>query len=275
MAKRGAKARTQLGNPANTDGRALHNVRSPATPLKDKPGQILKSGIVTTDTDNAVVFVQAEVAAVSLALAKLLRAKSRDEDVANREIELSRDCCFVTRLAGQTWTMVIHNQIRVDYASQARELSKRLDTLALSYQVSDTAGAIGYELYEQGQLLEKFEDSDLGMEFRSALRDDEPTDPYEFADQVFREQGILDPATSFAHVVGYVASQPGDKVTIRVPKKGPVLIERIDFLKLPRDDKASPFAAMMDEHRQKVERAQAAEDPPARRKTAKTKTRKK
>jgi hypothetical protein len=56
-----------------------------------------------------------------------------------------------------------------------RELSRRLATRVIRYSVSDTMGAIGYGLYERGELLEELDATDDGSGGPTATPNFPPT----------------------------------------------------------------------------------------------------
>jgi hypothetical protein len=151
--------------------------------------------------------VQAPIDRVAEAFARLTRAQRWERQVAieaTRKFEPLARVAAVVKVKGNHWTIVFRSLFTVssrELASvpeEARKLSKALDTKAITFACEATSGAMGYTLYAQGRVMEEAEwerGHPLGR-FSSKLRQDpelrKVTD--DFADQVFRWQGIYLPA---------------------------------------------------------------------------------
>jgi hypothetical protein len=111
---------------------------------------------------------------------------------------------------------------------EAKELSSRLKTRAITFFAEDTSGAMGYEIFENGKSLESAEWESGGdfSRFKSTLREEPPLEVVEddFADELFRTQGIYLPAC-------YPKSK-GQKQWLAVESASLNTIERADLIQL-------------------------------------------
>jgi hypothetical protein len=184
-------------------------------------------GVVSFDTEECLVLVQAPVEDVSAAFQALRSLGIRVESAGGQEVEVGDPCFIVYRLAGHLWTVIdqYHGRdARLDSAD-AEGLSRGLKTRALFYVNSDTAGALGYELFDHGNRLERLESYE-GVEFESSLRDIAPPDPADvrkFVDALIRSEEAFLPGWST--YLGGWNHKPGDRVTIELPE-----VQRVDFL---------------------------------------------
>ncbi|WP_425397377.1 hypothetical protein [Aeoliella sp.] len=219
-------------------------------------------GVGSFEYNGSSVFVDADVEAVSAALAQHRGASAPEVDVAGREVELTKQCFFVFRFAGHRWSQVIGREsysdamnpfmggsfdpeaLKAELATHLNKddavaLSKQLGTKVLYYQVSDTAGALGYTLYDNGNEIEHLEvgenydeegESEDMLEFSSASGESGPADEgeaYDWVDALFKRLDCFEPGVAFKHFVGYIQHKPGDKVTINDPEGQ---FERVDFV---------------------------------------------
>jgi hypothetical protein len=74
--------------------------------------------------------------------------------VLGAQVIVGQKAVFVFRLRGHSWTEVLDDH---DHYQWVQRFSGRLHTQAIFYYVTDTAGAIGYDFYAEGRLLERFE----------------------------------------------------------------------------------------------------------------------
>ena len=208
-----------------------------------------RRGVFTTDYNNSVILIRASIDAVAYALAE--RTERWERDVLGREIVLGGESAFVFRLRGHAWTELIVERLKpsllVDPGEQG--LSRRLATPVIGYSVSDTSGAIGYDLYDNGELLEKFfamegDDSADNMLWsrRRDLKLSDVSNIWDFAQTFLIEQDAFDPGIDFDYFVDRRPYRPGERVTVVNPGFTLVLgserltstppIERIDYLAL-------------------------------------------
>ena len=232
-------------------------------------GDSLRStrGVASFEYNGKSIFVEADVDAVSDALAKHREALRRETDVADRAVELTKQCFFVFRFAGHTWTQIIGRdswfepggaeqmlaggsyleELKAAMAvhlneEDAKALSNELGARVLYYHVSDTAYGLAYSLFADGQIVEKLitgdtcddegEDEGLKGEWYSASGESGPADVHAampWAEALFERLDAFEPGLNFTLWVGYIQHKPGDKVTI--PNKGGEL-ERVDFVAL-------------------------------------------
>lgn len=219
-----------------------------------------KRGVGSFEYNGSTIFVKEHVEAVSHSLSNKRHANCWQKNVICQEIELTEQCFFVFRFKGHSWTNVIArdpsgldfvttketNQINEEILKQEMEkvyslclneedaylLSMDLKTRTIFYGVSDTILSLGYRIYENGELLEKFE-TDEGyeiLEWESNIHDDRiDIKAEEWVDQLFRQQDIFEPSINFRRWVGYAMHKPGDKITLSDPKG---YLERVDFVAL-------------------------------------------
>jgi ankyrin repeat protein len=128
-----------------------------------------------------------------------------DRDIIGRDVATSPLCYIAFRFRGHAWTLI--RELRSDDwlgtvdESDAQEVSRRLGARAIYYGVSDTAGAIGYDLFEAGEPIERMSFDCSGEpddpSFTSRLRNlstEEIGSPFEFADAFLRDQDAFVPA---------------------------------------------------------------------------------
>jgi len=178
------------------------------------------------------------------------------KEAIDKPVKLTGQCFILFRLRGHRWTQIlgrdhsvtdvlmsgvgdrkkmqklIGQARKIDLnADDAKALSKRLKTRALYYGVSDTAGALGYELFENGQSIEKVDTEEgwVVREFKSSKRSGKTGDNgMELAQSLFTELDAYDPGLKFMYLVGYIMHKPGDKVTFRNTEDR--MFERLDFV---------------------------------------------
>jgi len=110
----------------------------------------------------------------------------------------------VVQVKDNPWTIIFRSLLYADAAAiehaaeDAKELSGRLSTRAISFIGEDTSGANAYSLCEKGKLLEEAE-WEVGGEFfrfKSSLRKRPALESVEdeFVDELFRNEGIYVPS---------------------------------------------------------------------------------
>ncbi len=218
----------------------------------DGPGGPWESrrGLETTDYNNIAVLICTSIDEAARALAG--RTERWERDVLGKEIGLSpQGGAFVFRLRGHNWTIVVLEPLPLVWLSEIgeQEISRQLKTKVIAYWVSDTSGGIGYQLYENGELMEKLsaiEGDDEHSSFSSRLRDlkkDDIKNGWSFTRQFFIEQDAFEPGIDFRYFLGSRDYRPGDRVRIENPGFVLVMpgsrrllstppIERVDYLAL-------------------------------------------
>jgi len=196
-------------------------------------------GVASFDTNEILVLVRAPVEPVAAAFRDLRGLATWVPEVQGQTVTVSDPCYLVYRLAGHPWTIIDRYGATVGYYPEpgdAKALSAALSTAAIYYGNSDTASAIGYELFEGGRRLERFEtELGEGVEFESVLRRvDPPQDGdgvYAFADAFLRAQDAFVPGWSV--YFGGWCHKPGQQVQLDfdlVEVDGRRVVERLDFL---------------------------------------------
>jgi hypothetical protein len=211
-----------------------------------------RRGVRTTDYNNSVVLIRASIDEVGRSLTDLTERWERD--VLGKEIVVGDEGAFIFRLRGHSWTEVVIGPLQADQSLGLweRELSSRLATRVITYSVSDTMGAIGYDLYERGELLEKLDATDDGSgkasrdtKFSSRLRPlkrNDITDIWSFTEEFLVAQDAFEPGIEFTYFLGRQKYRPGDRLKVVNPgfplagrKETAVSIlpiERVDYLAL-------------------------------------------
>jgi hypothetical protein len=213
-----------------------------------------RRGLETTDYNNSVILIRAAIDDVARAAAESTERWERD--VLGRDIVLGKQGgAFVFRLHGHAWSILITEPYSPTEFSaiDAQALSRLLKTRVISYGVSDTMGSIGYQFYDNGELLEELAategDSgrpDADSTFSSRRRDlktNEIANIWSFTNQFFLEQDAYEPGLGFTYFLGHRSYRPGDRVPIENPGIVSVMtdgrrlqntppIERVDYLAL-------------------------------------------
>ena len=175
--------------------------------------------------DVSEMFVQFRKAK-NITINVLLKPAGEYDDLSN--------AIAIVKVKNNPWTIVFRSLLTVDSAElenvpvETKELSIRLKTRAITFIGEDTSGAMGFEIYKNGKLLEKAEWESGGefFSFESTLRERPELEEVgdEFADQVFRKEGIYLPAC-------YPKSD-GGKSWLAVEKNSENVIERADLVEL-------------------------------------------
>lgn len=161
----------------------------------------------------------------------------------------------VLQVRGTEWTVVIRSLSWLDIdeiedvPNEAKVLSAKFQTKAITLMEEDTSGAIGYDLFESGEFLEKLEHCDGEIHgFESKLRSEKPEIPdwdsenedgsdreYEvaaepriiFINELFSELGIYLPAVWYDTENG--------KPALQVMSSSEGTIVRADWLTLKEE----------------------------------------
>lgn len=182
--------------------------------------------------------IKAPIDDVSNAFAEFRHAKSKATDVPRKTTGGDGDelahLVAVIKLKDNPWTVVYRSLLWVDMThlegvpQEAKELSARLKTRAITFFGEDTSCAMAYEIFEDGKSLEnaEWESGSEFSQFKSTLRKKPELDEVgdEFADEVFREQGIYLPSC-------YPKSD-GEKKWLAVDTVSAGTIERADLIEL-------------------------------------------
>lgn len=153
----------------------------------------------------ALFAIRAPIEDVSTAFAEFRASKKRVVDVPRRGPTDNIDITFLTavvQIRGNPWTLVFRSLTDIETThlrrvpEEAKTLSERLATRAVTFFAEDTSGAMGYEIFERGQSLEHADwEADELRRFESTLRP-RPTrerDGDRLVDDVFHGEGIYVP----------------------------------------------------------------------------------
>jgi hypothetical protein len=233
---------TVFDQPRAAFGRAAGNEQS------EQPWE-KRRGAYTTDYNNTLALIQGSVEDVASAIAG--ETGRWDQNVLDKEIVVSEEGAFIFRLRAHVWTEVVAEPWK---AHLEQALSSRLATRVISYTVSDTVGAIGYSLYEKGELLEEFAATDNGSgqassdtTFSSRLRppkQNEIDNIWHFSEEFLIAQDAYEPGIEFRHFFDRQRYRPGERLKVVNPgivragrNEQPVNlppIERVDYVALPQ-----------------------------------------
>ena len=152
----------------------------------------------------ALFAIKAPIEEVSAGFAEFRCSKKRVVDVPRRGPTDNIDIAFLTAVVqtrGNPWTLVFRSLTDIEATQlrrvpeEAKTLSERLATRAVTFFAEDTSGGIGYEILERGQSLERADWADELTRFESTLRQKpaQQQDRDKFVDDVFRAEGIYIP----------------------------------------------------------------------------------
>jgi hypothetical protein len=203
-------------------------------------------GTVTFEYNGVTVLVKSDVESVARCLSNIREASKCEIDVLGKQIKLTEQCFFIFCFHGHQWTHILgRDRIQWEISddkfrkklsksllkrmekgerlelnqADARFLSQNLQTQAIYYDISDTACALSYCLYNDGEVVERLETGD-GYEitnWQSIIHNidaSEIEDIEEWVDRFFQNQDALEPGLNFNHMVGYFMHRSGDKVKI-------------------------------------------------------------
>jgi ankyrin repeat protein len=219
---------------------------------EDEPGDISDMrGVASFDGNDSMVLVRAPVEAVAEKLASRREAEVWQRDVYGAEVELTNRCYRVYRFEGHEWTIIedefVHAVDRGRIGDEdAQALSEVLEAPALFFYNSDTAGCVGYQLFEGGRLVERLDHG--GDEFEEAedwdddseeergedvrfestrreLSDEQREDPYEVVNSLLRELDAFAPCCS-----GGWGGEAGQQRTLEINGLEAADFERMDFV---------------------------------------------
>jgi hypothetical protein len=187
-------------------------------------------GVASFDTNEIIVLVHAPVEPVAEAFKQIRKLKNWTRSANRQFIEVADPSYLVYQLRGHVWTILdcYHGRLRM-VPDHAKTLSKTLNTKAIFYGNSDTAGVTAYELFDNGKLLEHFELGDDGVNFTSEIRNLHAPNAgpgvYDFVDKFFKSHNALAP--SWSVYLGGWHQKPGQRVQLQMDEKA---VGRVDFL---------------------------------------------
>lgn len=212
-----------------------------------------RRGIESIDRNATVVLVKAPLDALSDVLAKT--AIETRWNVLGAEVELSGYFELAYQIRGQAWSMMVPDD-RIEPVNtgevlvpSAAQLSQQLQQPVIKLDVSDTAGVIGYELFEGGEIVEYFagsgdESADWsdvdGLPTQRYVLMPYPDDPeakqvayfwsrrrkvtakeigdiWDFAERFMGESGAYDPAIDAAYLLGSYSLKRGGRYQVQNP----------------------------------------------------------
>jgi hypothetical protein len=124
------------------------------------------------ELNDSAVLVRASVEAAAQAFKEARKLSIWHHDIYEREMEIVETSFLVFQFRGHPWTF-IHELIpqNQDIKDDAQVLSQVLNTPALCYAISDTTGYFGYEFFDGGISVERFEhEQGDNLLFTSQLR---------------------------------------------------------------------------------------------------------
>src|SRR5262249_14277418 len=128
------------------------------------------------------------------------------------------------QLKDNDWTILLRTLGHcMEVQNEARELSKRLKTRVYIYLGEGTSGAEEYELFENGESMEKATDCE-GITFESKLRKQPKFDTKTFPDPVLADDGIYLPCCQ--------VEDDGYDVKLALKRLEPASVARADFISL-------------------------------------------
>jgi hypothetical protein len=161
-----------------------------------------RRGVESIDYDASVVFARAPVERFAAGLAG--HAAEWQKDVLGREVVVASSYGFVFRLEGHPWSLFVASLNVALGADALAALSRSLGVPVIQYACSDTAGVIGYELFEGGRSLETFAaEGDHVSQFRSE-RDAGvgSAGVYDFVGQFLKDHDAYEPSIGEAYFFG-------------------------------------------------------------------------
>jgi hypothetical protein len=150
-----------------------------------------RRGIENIDWNKGLILARTDVESLSTDVAS--RATSRQRDVLGKRVKVARDYGWVFRLEGHPWSIFLYDGYSV--LGAACEISKRLSAPVITYECSDTVGALSYVYAEGGEIRERLSLFDGEIEFSSELRElsVSPSHAYDVADGFFRDRDAYEP----------------------------------------------------------------------------------
>ncbi|WGV23744.1 hypothetical protein [Halotia branconii] len=204
-----------------------------------------RRGIESIDRNAEVILVKVPLDQLSNALAK--KSIESRYDVMGKEIEASGTFVFAYQLVGHPWSIIVSDTMHLQ-STELAQLSKQLEKPVIKLNVSDTSGTIGYDLFEDGRLVEYFqgEEGELADDANehgiqpqryllSPYPDDEPETQqtayfwslrrqliakeigniWSFTNQFLIEYDAFDPAIDSSYLLGESSLRRGDRYQVQ------------------------------------------------------------
>jgi hypothetical protein len=122
-----------------------------------------RRGIQSVDRNASLLLVKAPLDTLSAALEK--SALETRRNVLGSEIELSGYFVFAYQLVGHPWSIMVPDCVRREANRNPQQgllpsdaqLSKELKQPVIRLNISDTSNTIGYQIFEDGEIIEYFQ----------------------------------------------------------------------------------------------------------------------
>lgn len=212
------------GKPEKGQGLSFTSKKDPANPATARGVQDFRKYYHSSDADWSVLFARAPIEKVSEAYADIAKAVRWEKDIAKKKVDPAGQFVYLLQLKDSDWT-ILYRALGycVEVETEASELSKRLNTRVYTYLANDTSGGEGYELFENGQSIERADDCD-GITFESQLRKQPKFDLKTFPDPVFADDGIYLPCC--------IPETDGYDIKLILKRLEPTSVARADFISL-------------------------------------------
>ncbi len=207
-------------------------------------------GVFDVDGNYNELYVLAPADKTAAALTELRGAKSWQKQVDDHGVTLTEHGCFVIQFKGHRWSQVLDPVWNRGYSGEAEELSQTLNTRAIYFSYSDTAGAFEYNLYESGKLLERLAFCEGHVDgYESKLRQIDPKQIEKqrtgFVDAFFKDQDLVAAIIAYSVLVPAENSAAGQRLTFDHIEW--YEFNRIDYIELappanPGSGATNPFA---------------------------------
>jgi hypothetical protein len=232
-------AKSKTGKTSNT--RRPLKKRSAAAKAPTIPDLTTMRGVSSFDIEDGSILVQAPCAEVAEAIKKRKKLKTWIRNALGKPVTITGASYLVYQLRGHAWATVNTftgdnnrgQNAEVTPQDDAKALSKSLATKALFFGNSDTSCVTEYDVYENGKLLEHFDDFN-GITFRSTFRDIDPPedgpDIYDFVNASIAEHDAFVTGWSRFLFEGW-RYKAGDQVKLDFGGAlDKTIIERLDFI---------------------------------------------
>lgn len=188
-------------------------------------------GVGTFDTNELLIFVRRPVEEVAAAFKKHRKLKTLVPNALGKTITVRDPSYLIYRLQGHAWTVIDTYCARGKYVNteDAKALSKALECRTIFYGNSDTASATGYDLYDNGDRLERFycfEDVQFESKLRKTKAPKDGPDIYPFVERFMKAHDAFAPSWSI--YFGSICNDPGDKVKLEFPAADELI--RLDYV---------------------------------------------
>jgi len=190
-----------------------------------------RRGIRTVQRNGSLSLLRVPLDQLSDVLAT--HALETRRDVLGAEVEISGYFELAYQVVGQNWSVMVPDDVTEPYrfggvlTPTAADLSKQLKQPVIELYMSDTGGEIGYQLFEDGEIIEYFRGSADGLidelnryglparryilsPYQSAyfwsrrrrMTAKEMGDVWKFADRFIRESDAFDPGIGSRDLLG-------------------------------------------------------------------------